>query len=92
MKSATKKKVWKVQNNKSYPTQWLNRKDDIKREGLKDNNKPYLVIKGKSCIQTQTFINDAAKVWNNAPSDIKECKSLHLAKNQIKSFVKTLPL
>ena len=84
--------VWKSLNIKSYPIQWKNRKDEIKREGLKTSNKPQLVTNGKTLIQSQTFINDGANVWNKAPIVIKECKSLYAVKKQIKLFVRTLPI
>ena len=84
--------VWKSQNIPSYPIQWPTRKDEIIRTGLKSSNKPELSIKGKTCIQSQTFINDAAKIWNNAPSDIKECKSIYAAKKQIKIYIQSLPI
>ena len=63
--------VWKSINVNSYPIQWSKRNDVIKRPGLKDSNKPDLVITGYSIIQSQTFFNDAARVWNSAPDDIK---------------------
>ena len=72
--------VWKSKNYDSYPIQWPNRKDQINREGLKSSNKPDLVIKGKSFLQSLTFINDAANVWNGAPSAIKDCTSLSSVK------------
>ena len=84
--------VWKSKNYDSYPIQWPNRKDQINREGLKSSNKPDLVIKGKSFLQSLTFINDAANVWNGAPSAIKDCTSLSSVKKQIKIFIQTLPI
>ena len=84
--------VWKSQNIKSYPTQWKTRKEEQKRQGLKSNNKPELVITGRTLGQSLTFINDAASVWNNAPNSIKSCTSIISVKKQIKSFVKTLPI
>ena len=39
-----------------------------------------------------TFINDAAKIWNRAPAEIKDSTSLYAAKNNIKKFVRTLPI
>ena len=59
---------------------------------LKHVNKPDLMIKGRTHIQSQTFINDADNVWNNAPSVIKECQSLSTVKKHIKMFIKTLPI
>ena len=84
--------VWKSQNIKSYPTKWKTRKEELKREGLKSNNKPELVINGRTHLQSLTFINDAANVWNNAPCAIKECTSLSTVKKQIKIYIKTLPI
>ena len=48
-------KVWKSQNNKKYPTQWIKRHDVISRVGLKSSTKPELMIKGTSCFQSQSF-------------------------------------
>ena len=62
------------------------------REGLKSDNKPELVINGRTLVQSLTFINDAANVWNKAPHVINECKSLSSVKKQIKTFIKTLPI
>ena len=76
----------------SYPIQWSKRNDVIKRPGLKDSNKPDLVITGYSHIQSQTFFNDAARVWNSAPDDIKKSKSLGSVKKLIKDFIQTLPI
>ena len=84
--------VWKSKNLDSYPIQWLNRKDEINREGLKSYNKPDLIITGKSLLQTLTFINDAASVWNSAPSAIKEGTTLNSVKKQNKSYIQTLPI
>ena len=84
--------VWKSINFPAYPTQWPKRSDEIKREGLKASNKPEIVIKGHSKIQSNTFIDDAAQLWNNAPSAIKNCKTISSAKKQIKIYIKTLPL
>ena len=42
---------------------------------------------GKSLSQSQTLINDAAKIWNEAPRAVKDCTSLHQAKTQIKIFI-----
>ena len=72
--------VWKSLNLKDYPTQWTNRNEVQKRTGLKISNKPELVIKGTSHTQSLTFMNDAAKFWNDAPRNIIECKTQISAK------------
>ena len=84
--------VWKSMNIPAYPIQWPKRSEELKREGLKSLNKPEIMIKGHTKIQSQTFINDAALMWNNAPRAIKDCKTLGSVKKQIKIFVQTLPI
>ena len=43
-------------------------------------------------ILTSTFINDAAKIWNNAPECIKLSKTVYSAKKNIKMYTATLPI
>ena len=71
---------------------WAKREDEIKRPGLKSSNKPELVISEHSKIQSQSFANDSARVWNMASVNIKESKTLCAARRHIKTFVKTLPI
>ena len=51
-----------------------------------------LLVKGKTELRQSTFINDASKIWNNAPLTIKQSKTISSAKIEIKKFVKTLPI
>ena len=64
----------------------------LKRTGLKNSNKPDLVINGNSDTQSKTFFNDAAKLWNVAPNNIRSCKTLNTAKKFIKMYIQTLPI
>ena len=59
---------------------------------LKSSNKPELVINGHSRTQSNSFISDAARIWNKALLTIKESRTLNVAKKQIKLFVKTLAI
>ena len=46
-----------------------------------------------STVKSQaTFLNDAIKIWNTAPINIKNCKTLAAAKKEIRKFVTTLPI
>ena len=45
-----------------------------------------LMVKGKTELRQSAFVNDAAKIWNNAPNSIKQSKSLSGAKREIKKF------
>ena len=84
--------VWKSIYVNSYPLKWVTREDSIIKQGLKFTNKPDLVVNGHSKPQMQSFFNDAAVLWNLAPKQIKECKSIGTVKKCIKTFVKTLPI
>ena len=50
------------------------------------------IANGKSLISQNTFLNDSKKVWNAAPQNIRDCKSLYTVKKEIKKYVATLPL
>ena len=43
-------------------------------------------------LSKNTFINDGIKAWNKAPAKIKDCITYASAKNEIKKFVKTIPI
>ena len=47
---------------------------------------------GKSVITQATLINDAIRAWNRAPKEVHLSTSYNVAKKNIKSFVKTLPI
>ena len=47
---------------------------------------------GSSTISTNTFIEDAKRVWNTAPVAIKHAKNIYSAKNEIKKYCMTLPI
>ena len=84
--------VWKSLHDETHRTRWVKRQDLLTRTGLKSSNKPDLVTNGMTRLQMNTFYNDAAFVWNKAPTSIKECKSLITAKKQINLYIKNLPI
>ena len=53
------------------------------RDGLKDSNKPDLIISGSSHIQSCTFMNDAAPVWNSSSNIFWGLQSNGLQHNAI---------
>ena len=59
----------------------------ISKDGMKR-----IMIEGTSCLQSQSFYNDAAKVWNGVPNDIKECNTLSAVKKHIRRYIQTLPI
>ena len=47
---------------------------------------------GRTKLTQSTCISDAIKLWNEAPVEITESKTLYQAKREIKKFAKTLPV
>ena len=84
--------MWKAVNVEKNPIKVkksTNSKDSAK---TRSGGNERLVEIGKSGLCSRTFINDAIKLWNNAPSDLKDCKTLYSAKKAIKKFSKSLPI
>ena len=51
-----------------------------------------LVETKTSALSAKSFKNDAIRLWNLAPENIKKCVSLTTARTAIKLFSKTLPI
>ena len=72
--------TWKFLNVDDYPQigslKIVNDAQRMSRASTRGN----LVIKGKTELRQSSFINDAAKIWNNAPTSVTHCKSLSSAK------------
>ena len=84
--------VWKSLHNIKYPVNWVNKNDSKVRKDLRSCNVTVLKDTGTSKIQSASFYNDAARVWNQAPIQIKNCLSLSAVKRETKKYVKTLPI
>ena len=84
--------VWKSLNKESYPTNWKKYESADSDRITRSVINPHLAEMGKTKIASSTFINDAARVWNHTPQKIKDCKSKHIVKKEIRKYVKTLPI
>ena len=84
--------IWKSQNSETYPTKWTRRNEtnQDRRTRAADANLLNEAHGGK--ILTSTFVNDAAKLWNNAPEIIKLSKTVYSAKKNIKIYTASLPI
>ena len=60
--------------------------------GTRASNRGDLVIEVATLKSQATFLNDAFKLWNAAPIEIKNGNKLAVAKKEIRKFVKTLPI
>ena len=82
--------IWQALNVENYPI-----KGEVhsksKENRTRSNTRGDLVVQGKSEIYRSAFINDASKLWNNAPKTIKDCRTILSAKREIKKYITTLP-
>ena len=86
--------AWKSMNDPTYPIQL----ERIPHDGG-DNNRtlrPSSLKEVKDSARTKigenSFCMSAARMWNSAPAEIKQCSTLTLAKKRIKEFCKTMPI
>ena len=84
--------AWKAVNEPKYPLKM--RREE--REGehsrtVRTNTRRELEEGGKSRALRECFSREAGKIWNRAPADIKEAKTLRGAKKAIRKFCKSLP-
>ena len=84
--------MWKSTNLEKYPLEverQVERKEQVSTRA-DVRGRPCQI--GRTCLTQNTCVSDAVRCWNAAPDSIKNCKSLYLAKKEIKTFVKKLPI
>ena len=86
--------AWKACNITDYPIQL-----DKNHENLIPNNRvvrPNTIRQwkenGKNTTATDSFTRSSAKIWNQAPQNIKDSLSLTMAKKAIKTYCLSLPI
>ena len=84
--------IWKATHVDNYPihTHKLNYKSDAMV--TRASNRGDLGVEAATQKSQATFLNDAFKIWNTAPLEIKLSNKLAIAKKEIKKYVSTLPI
>ena len=84
--------MWKALNVVDYPL--IIKRQENSKEGMSTRadlvGRPTAV--GKSALTQRSCVSDSIQLWNKAPKNITESTSLKQAKNEIKAYVKTLPI
>ena len=83
---------WKINNTMNYPTKWEHKTTAEDKRTTRANSDKKIPETAKSKTTQASFNNDAKKLWNKIPQNIKDCTSIQMAKKAIKQFVKTLPI
>ena len=84
--------IWKAVNVEDYPTKVTQMSPNINSSQTRSISFGKLKEKGKTSITQATLINDAIRAWNRAPKEVQQSLSYNVAKKNIKTFVKSLPI
>ena len=84
--------IWKALNIEDYPLKITNQLaiyETINTRAM-TGNRPIEI--GCSSIAEKTCVSHAIRLWNQAPLEVKTCKSLYQVKKLTKTYVKSLPI
>ena len=84
--------AWKITNIANYPTKWEMKSKNEEERLTRATTADIVPETAKTTLAQNTCNNDAKKLWNKAPCEIKNAKTLTSAKKAIKHFVLTLPI
>ena len=84
--------MWKAVNDSDHPFNISKKESGPQVRAMRSTTNEVLTVLSYSELSKLTFINDGIKAWNIAPSSIKSCTTYASAKNEIKKFVKTIPI
>ena len=80
--------LWKAVNTENNPLKFKHQvAAENGRESRTVSNKTLVLNKGSTLTN-----DDASKLWNNAPEDLKNTKTLYSAKLEIKKYCASLPM
>ena len=84
--------MWKALNVDDYPLKI--KQQQVSQIGVStraDEKKRPIEI-GKTKLTQSSSISDSIRIWNLTPENVTKANSLYLAKKNIKSYVKSLPV
>ena len=84
--------VWKALNVENYPLKIAQQSINVSGVSTRADQKGGPMEIGKKLLTQKTSTSDAIRIWNLAPPNVTESKTIHLAKKEIKSYVKLLPI
>ena len=86
--------AWKAMNDNEYPVKLRreNRRETDNNRTLRASTIRDMEEGGRYKTTQNSFVRDTGHVWNQAPKEIKETKTLSEAKAEIKKYCKSLPI
>ena len=58
----------------------------------RSNTQEKMETTGISNLSQNSFIEDSRRLWNLMPTQVKQARSIYMAKKEIKTFCKSLPI
>ena len=86
--------AWKAVNDEKYPVS-MKRVEQGNHDGRREvrpETRRGLEEGGRTKIARESFVRDAGRIWNQAPTQIKTAKTIEEAKRKIKEYCKALPI
>lgn len=85
--------AWKIANDPNSPLCGIMKLRETTSNMKTRSQRHKVMVPGRQTKLSKTsFVYPTAKIWNNAPSSIKEAKKVRNGKALIRAFAKTLPL
>ena len=84
--------MWKALNVDNYPLNIKRQENNIEGMSTRADLIGRPIEIGKSALTQKTSVSDSIHLWNRAPKNVKESKTLLQAKKEIKTYIKLLPI
>ena len=84
--------MWKAVNDEDHSFNIVKRESGPEIRAMRSVSNDVLSVLSFPDLSKRTFINDGIKAWSSASLKVKTCQTYTTAKNEIKKFVKTLPI
>ena len=84
--------MWKAKNTEDYPIKFKYQSTQPGTCETRGNTTGRMVETGRSQKSITSFVGDAPRIWNKAPTQVTSAKTLAIAKKEIRKFCLTLPI
>ena len=84
--------MWKSINLKGFPLKTEKRLLNEKGHKTRSYNYDNMIEPDWKPNTLKSFISDATRLWNQSPTIIKNCDTVHAVKKAIRNYVEALPM
>ena len=84
--------IWKALNIDKYPLKIPTQSVSDEQMNTRAMTSSRPIENEASCLIAKSCVSDAIKLWNKAPLELKNCKSLYSVKKLARAFALTLPV